>query len=167
MTISANGYIARENNSEDFLSHINWNVFVRIAEDIGCFVVGRKTYEIVKKFYTSGYNFDTVKAVRIVISNKPPYVPVKGYIFVKSPAAAIKKAKELGFKKLLLAGGGKTNSAFMKKELVDEVIFDVEPFVLGNGISVFAPQKFEYKLKLLKAKTLKEGILQIHYNVLR
>jgi riboflavin biosynthesis pyrimidine reductase len=66
-----------------------------------------------------------------------------------------------------LTGGGKTNSSFMKKGLVDEIIFDVEPFALGNGIPVFAPQDFGYRLKLLKVKRLHRGILQLHYKVLK
>ena len=40
-----NGVIARENYDEDFLSDINWKVFVKLTEKIGCFIVGRKTYE--------------------------------------------------------------------------------------------------------------------------
>ena len=31
MAMSLNGYIARENGDEDFLSHENWNTFCELA----------------------------------------------------------------------------------------------------------------------------------------
>ena len=166
MAFSANGYIARENGVEDFLSDENWVQFVRLAEKIGCFIVGRKTYEIVRKLYVSGYNFDTVHAARIVISKKQ-HKQAKGYVFVDSPETAIQQANELGFKEVLLTGGGTINSSFMQKGLIDEIIFDIEPFALGKGIQVFKPQTFECKLRLLDSKRLKNGILQVHYSTLR
>ena len=44
MAQTINGFIARENGDEDFLSSLNWKTFVELAEDIGCFVIGRKTF---------------------------------------------------------------------------------------------------------------------------
>ena len=55
----------------------------------------------------------------------------------------------------------------MKNRLVDEMIIDIEPFVLGNGIRIFSREDFESKLKLLDVKKLKSGILQLHYKVIK
>jgi dihydrofolate reductase len=49
MAVSANGIIATKDGSEDFLSHDNWIQFVKLANKIGCFIWGRKTYEAVSK----------------------------------------------------------------------------------------------------------------------
>ena len=167
MSLSANGYIARKNGEEDFLSHVHWEESVKLAERIGCFIVGRKTYDIVRRLYGKDSNFDTINAKRIVIYNKSSPKPAKGYIFVKSPEEAIKKARELGFKQVLLNGGGTLNGSFMKKGLVDEIIFDIEPFAIGRGIAVFKPDNFERKLRLIKTAKLRNGILQLHYKVLK
>lgn len=163
MAHTINGIIARNNYDEDFLSHENWKVFLSLVQDIGCFVVGRKTYEEVKKW--KDYNFDKIKATKIIISSNPDFKPDGGYILATSPTDAIQKASKLGFKKILLTGGGTINSAFMKKGLVDEIIIDIEPFILGNGIRIFSQENFESKLKLLKVKKLKSGIVQLHYKV--
>ncbi len=160
-----NGIIARENCDEDFLSHENWEVFLSLVREIGCFVVGRKTYQEVKKW--EKYNFDKIKATKIIISNNPDFKIDEGYIIAISPKDALKKASKLGFKKILLTGGGTINSAFMKNGLVDEIIIDVEPYVLGNGIRIFSQEDFENKLKLLKIKKLKSGIIQLHYKIIR
>jgi len=79
----------------------------------------------------------------------------------------LKKASKLGFKKILLSGGGTINSAFMKDSLVDEIIINVEPFVLGNGIRIFSQENFESKLRLLDVKRLKSGIIQLRYKIIK
>lgn len=162
MAQTINGVIARENYDEDFLSHRNWEVFVKLAEDIGCFIVGRKTYEEVKKW--GEYNFDSVKAKKIIVSRDKKSKLATGYISTKSPKNALDKASELGFTKVLLTGGGTLNSAFMKAGLVDEIIINIEPFVLGRGIRIFSEETFENKLQLIKVKKLNE-ILQLHYKI--
>ncbi|HLD80292.1 MAG TPA: dihydrofolate reductase family protein [Candidatus Nanoarchaeia archaeon] len=161
-SMSVNGFIARENDKEDFLSDENWFSFQKLAEGAGCFCVGRRAYEVVKEKYKSGYNFDTLKAKPIVLSKSPKKIK---YDVVVSPHDAIKKAKSLGSKSLVVAGGGKTNASFMKSGLVDEVVLNLEPFVLGKGVRVFDDENFENKLKLLKMKKLKSGIIQLHYKL--
>jgi len=118
MAETINGIIARTNYGEDFLSHENWRVFLDLVKDSGCFVVGRKTYEEVRKW--KDYNFNRIKAVKIIISNSSDFKLDKGYILATSPEEALQKASKLGFKKILLTGGGTLNSAFIKKGLVDE-----------------------------------------------
>ena len=71
----------------------------------------------------------------------------------------------MGFKSLVVAGGGKTNASFMKSGLVNEVVFNLEPFMLGNGVKVFDDENFESKLRLLKTTKLKSGIIQLHYKL--
>jgi dihydrofolate reductase len=163
MAMTPNGIIATEKGSEDFLSDENWKIFCKLAEDIGCFAVGRKTYEAVKKW--KDYNFDGVHAEKIVVSGSMK--SVKNYSVVKTPEAAIEKASSLGFKKLLLSGGGELNSSFMKAGLVDEIILNVEPAMLGRGIKLFGEQDFQAKLSLLNVKQLSNDIVQLHYKVVR
>lgn len=162
MAQTINGIIARKNYDEDFLSHQNWEVFVKLAEDIGCFIVGRKTYEEVKK--SEEYNFDSAKAKKIIVSRDKRPKLTAGYISANSPEDALDKASELGFSKVLLTGGGTLNSAFMKAGLVDEIIINIEPFILGRGIRIFSEETFENKLGLTNVKKL-NGIVQLHYKV--
>ena len=46
MAQTVNGMVARDNYDEDFLSYVNWEVFVKLAEEIGCFIIGKKTYDV-------------------------------------------------------------------------------------------------------------------------
>jgi len=159
MAMSVNGMIARENGDEDFISHLDWDVFKKMAEKIGCFVVGRKTVDAVKKY--EGFGFEDIDAKKIVVSSQK----VEGFINADSPENAIIKAKAEGFDHLLLTGGGMLNAAFMKAGLIDEIIVSVQPFILGKGIRLFAEDDFESRLELVETKQLEEGIIELRYEV--
>lgn len=166
MAMTVNGIIARENDQEDFLSDRNWKQFCALAKNAGCFVVGRRTYEVVKALYKN-YNFDDVKAHRIIVSTNRAFNPGKGYTVARSPKEAFRKASEMGFKTLFLTGGAGLNSSFARLNLIDEVIVDIEPAILGKGIGIFAESDFYKRLKLKRVKKLPEGILQLHYEVVK
>lgn len=165
MAQTINGIIARENYGEDFLAHVNWEVFLKLAEEIGCFIIGRKTYDVYQAKNSEEYSFDNMTAKKIIVSRdkKPKLAP--GYISANSPKDALTKASELGFTKVLLTGGGTVNSAFMKAGLVDEIIINVEPYILGEGISIFSKETFENKLELVEVKKLKSEVIQLHYKI--
>jgi dihydrofolate reductase len=163
MAQSVNGMIAREDFSEDFLADAHWDCFLGQVKEAGCFVVGRETYETVKSW--KEFSFDSIKATKIVISSDKSLKLDKGFTLATSPADALKKAKEKKFANVVVTGGGGINAAFMKQGLVNELVLNIEPFVLGKGIHIFSEDEFECRLKLVSVKKLKEGILQLRYNV--
>lgn len=167
MAISANGIIATETGSEDFLSHENWEKFCEFAREFGNFIVGRKTYEAVKK-WDDGYNFDDLVGVeKVIISQDKNFKLDKGYTLANSPENALAKLSQKGFKKVLVTGGANINSAFAKANLLDEIVLNFEPVVVGKGISVFASEDFELKLKLVSSEKSASGILTLAYNVVK
>ena len=42
-------------------------------------------------------------------------------------------------KSVVVTGGSKMNSSFAKSGLIDEVILNVEPVIIGEGIPLFDP----------------------------
>ena len=167
MAISANGIIATETGDEKFLSHENWEKFCELAREFGNFVVGRKTYEAVKK-WDGGYNFnDLVGVEKVIISKDQNFKLDKSYTLANSPEDALAKLSQKGFKKVLVTGGSSINSAFAKINLLDEIVFNVEPVVVGKGIPVFALEDFELKLKLISSEKSASGLLTLGYNVLK
>ena len=165
MTISANGYIARENGEEDFLSDKNWETSCSLAKKCGCFVIGRKTYEAIQKL---GHDFDfnsLAGVVKVIITNNKNLKVDDDYIIANSPMDAISKLKDKGLKNIMVTGGATINSAFMKEGLIDEVILNVEPFILGEGIPLLSKEKFDSRLILLNTEEIGDGIVQLHYKV--
>lgn len=163
MAMTVNGLIARENYQEDFLSHENWKVFLKLADKYGCLIMGRKTCQIIQQW--KDYNFDKVKATKIIVSHNPKLKLPAGYLMASSSSEALQKASQRGFHRVLLAGGSILNSAFLKERLIDEIIVNIEPYVLGKGIGIFAESNLERKLKLIGIIRLKSGIIQLHYKV--
>ncbi len=163
MVTTLNGVIARKDYTEDFFHKDNWKIFCNISNKIGCLIFGRITYELIKDYRPK----DLEKVMKIVVSKHKNFKNQNKFIFVKSPKEALSIAKTLGFKQILLAGGGKMNSEFMKLNLVDEIFLNVNPVIVNNGIKVFGDLNFEHKLKLLEIKKLKNDILRMHYKVIK
>lgn len=163
MAISANGIIASKTGSEDFLSHMNWIQFVKLAKRVGCFIWGRKTYEAVSK-WEGDYLKDLESVKKIIISGSN--IDLKeGFELAHSPEEALEILERNGFKEAIITGGATINSEFAKRDLIDEVILDVNPAILGNGIPVFQPEDFELKLELVDAEKIIDGIVELRYKV--
>ncbi len=123
MAMSVNGIIATKTGDEEFLSHENWEKFCELARKFGNFIVGRKTYEMVKKC-DGGYNFkDLVGVEKVVISQDQNFKLDEGYTLAISPQDALAKLSR--FENVLVTGGANVNSAFAKANLLDEVILNV------------------------------------------
>lgn len=166
MAMSVNGYIAKADGSEDFLSHKNWENFCELAQECGCFVVGRKTYEAVQA-WGEDYNFDSLERIeKVIISKNESFKASDGYITANSPQDAIDKLEKKGLNWILVIGGATINSAFMKEGLISEIILNIEPFVLGKGIKLFSEDDFENRLKFIGSKEIGEGIIQVRYEVI-
>ncbi len=156
MTMTLNGKIADENGLEDFLSHANWIEFSRIVNDSDCLIWGRKTYDAVKSM-GSRY-LESIKVEVVVVSHN---------LKVKSPKAALAYARSKGYTKVIISGGAKLNRSFIEEDLVDEIVVDIEPVLIGSGKGLAEEGAFLKRLRLLGIKNVTRNILQLHYKVER
>lgn len=165
MAVSANGIIATKTGSEDFLSHGNWLQFVKLVNKVGCFIWGRKTYDAVTK-WEGDYLNDLKDAKKVIVSHSDIELK-EGFTLAHSPEEALELLSKVGFREVILTGGATNNSEFAKRGLIDEVIFDLNPVIMGDGIPVLAPSDFELKLKLLSFETVVDDILEVRYQVIK
>lgn len=164
MATSLNGMIAGKDGNEDFLSHTNWKSFGELAKKQGCFIIGRKTYEAVQKW--PDYNFNDIETkLKIVVSNDKDLKLEPPFLIANSPKDAIKKAVAMNFENAILTGGSTINSAFMTDDLVDEVMLNIEPVVIGSGIPLFSEREFEKRLSFIESVRIADDILQVRYKV--
>ena len=161
--MSLNGMVARENNEEDFISNENWKIFIDLVKKSGCLVWGRKTLEIISTWDKS-YSSDLNGFKKIVVSRQKLNLNSE-YQQAYSPKEAIKILKDGGFSEVILCGGSLLNGSFAKEGLIDEIILDIEPVVIGKGISVFSHDNFDFDLNFKGTKKLSNGIIQLHYVV--
>lgn len=164
--MSLNGFIARENNEEDFISHDCWLAWLEALRENGCMIFGRKTYQIVKG-WDKQYIEDLKGTKVIVVSANPDYIVGEGFDMAQSPQTALDKLEKSGFKSTVLTGGSTLNSSFAKLDLIDEVILNVEPVIIGRGIPVFNPDVFDLKLELVEMNQSKGKTIQLRYRVIK
>ncbi|NTU98503.1 dihydrofolate reductase [Candidatus Falkowbacteria bacterium] len=164
MAMSLNGMIAGTDGNEDFLSAENWKSFSELAEQHGCFIAGRKSYEIVQEW--PDYNYGTIDArLKIIVSQNTDLKLERPFVRAASPKDAIEKALAENFSSAILVGGSLINSSFMAENLVDEVVLNIEPAIIGKGIPVFAEKEFERRLSLVDVTKINDGILQVRCEV--
>ncbi len=160
MAQTINGYIARENNETPW-SEEEWLNFFKLVKKTKNIVIGKNTYEIMK----ANDEFSKIGNPFTVVVSKEDFAPNSNFAIVKSPKEAIKLLKEKGFTKVLVGGGGKLNSSFLKENLIDEIYLDIEPSIFGKGIKIFAEADFEARLELIGTKKLSKNEIQLHYKI--
>lgn len=165
--ISLNGLIARENGDEDWLPSEGWDEFVEDVKKFGNFIMGRETYELVMKLYPN-YNFDNVEApYKVIVTSQADYQAPDGYTVVHSPEEAKQLLEEQGIETGLLVGGGKLNSSFYAKGLIDETWITVNPVILGKGRPFIGDYDFETQLRLYDVVRLNKDRVQLRYSVVK
>ena len=150
MAITINGLIAKPNDDTSFTSQEDHVGFKKICLENKAVIVGQRTYDL--------------------LQNDPEFnYPECTYFVLRHDGPTAKEIltiiEEKGFKSACIIGGGKTNTAFLKDGLINEIYLDIEPYVFGQGIPLFATADFEYKLELLEVKNLSPQTLQLHYRV--
>lgn len=84
-----------------------------------------------------------------------------------SPASLVKQLEHLGYRQIILLGGAKTNTAFFKANLVNEIWLTLEPLIFGVGKGLVDERKLDTKLKLKSSKKLNsKGSLLLKYEVI-
>ncbi len=165
MAISPNGYIAREDGDEDWLPTEGWDEFLELAKKFNNIVMGRETYEQVTARYQD-YNFNNVECDhKIIVTRNNAFVAPEGYIVVHSPEEAIDYSRDKGLAELFLIGGGKLNTEFMKRGLINEIQLTINPYIIGAGRSFVAPDQLDLPLELIDSTVLSKGRVQIRYKV--
>lgn len=166
MAMTVNGKIAGIDNDTSWTSKEDWDGFRTMCRNVGNAIIGRRTYDMVKKEGTQIGDILTVVLTHdsALLRKQLPHT-----IFTdKHPREVLRLLKEKGYKEALVAGGGILNSAFLKEDLIDEMYVDIEPLILGHGIPLFADGDFETRLKLLGVKTLSNHqTIQLHYKVIK
>lgn len=163
--MTANGYVAKENDDTSFVSKESWKSFDEMSKKAGNLIIGKRTFEISVKDGTFPYpeRFNIVMT-HDKVENKWG----ESVLFTnKSPKEVSRILEEKGFAVAFIAGGGSINSAFLKEGLVNEIYLDIEPKIFGRGIQLFKPLDFDLDLELLRFKYLSKNTTQLHYSVKR
>ena len=162
-SISVNGMIARPNDDAGFFTDINWTAFVDLAISAGAMVWGRKTHEMYRRQAVA-----SMPGVHgFVLTSNGRFKVEEGWNVAASPEEAAALAAKAGAKELVVAGGATVNTSFARSGLVDRIVLNVESLLIGEGIPLFSPAKFDMHLQFRESRKLTPTVIQLHYDVRR
>jgi len=161
---SLDGYIAQPGDDLSFLDPFQVEGedygYQQFASQIDTVIMGRRTYdwlmEQVPEFPHK--NWDAY------ILTKTPR-PAEGNIqfYTGSLPKLIEDIRSSPGKNIFCDGGAQVVNAFLKHELIDELIISVIPTLLGDGIRLFQEGRPTQNVELLDQKAYANGLLQLHY----
>ncbi len=161
MAITINGYIAKENHKTPW-SNEEWDSFSNFIKKRQNIIIGKNTYNLMEE----ENEFDKIGNPVVVVVTKNETINDPNILTASSPKKALNILGEKKFNEIVVAGGGRLNSSFLKEGLIDEIYLDIEPLILGKGIKLFSDNDFNVKLELLDIKKLSQNLVQLHYRVL-
>jgi len=170
MVSSVNGKITKGDDPvvRKWTSKEDNELFDSLKKKYALIVMGRKTYEVGKKYISR-----KDKAMRVVLTRNPKKysklaVRDKLEFTSLSPKRLIRSLESRGYSEMLLVGGGIINSLFLKAGLIDELRITIEPVLFGEGKELLDKFTSHVRLKLLSVDMLNNSGTQHNiYKILK
>jgi dihydrofolate reductase len=162
MAMSLNGIVARENQSEDFLSSRDWELFLELLGSSDALIWGRVTHQLFERRVRAEFRELPI----IVVTRKNDFVTRPGSTRAATPEDAVAVASRLNADNALLAGGSQLNAGFARSGLIDEVIVAIEPVIVSRGIPLLSGDAPDLPLDLLDIDQSRQPSLRARYRVL-
>jgi dihydrofolate reductase len=164
---SADGFIARPNGDIEWLTSRpklpGFYDIGKFTSSIDAKILGRKTYE---KSLTLGAKFEGKERTYVFSSRPAATPPPKGVEFVHEAVAAFaQRVRAAEGKNLWMMGGGEIIASFLDAGAIDEMIINMVPVLIGEGIPLIAPRHRHIPLQLLASRQFEDGVVQLHYAV--
>ena len=169
-------YIARKNGGADWL---HWSkevaaISARFMKTVDTILIGRKTYEVMLGFGQTSYpgakNYvfsrskqKSTELKKALSSKKKGIKNVE--IITRDAAEFVRELKGKKGKGICLFGGGELAKSLFEADLIDEIVLNIHPVLLGSGIPLFHQMKMQIELELLNSTTLQGGYLVVTYRV--
>lgn len=163
---SLDNYIARKDGAIDWIlgGEEAASGMADFWKTIDTVVIGRKTYEPVLK---SGKPFPTFPGVKnYVLSHTLKEVSDKNVQIIREDAAEfVRKLKMEEGKGIFAMCGGLLAKSLFEANLIDEVVVNIHPVLLGSGIPLFHEMSRQIDLELVECKAFKNGCVSLTYQV--
>ena len=173
---TADGFLAAEDGSVDCFKAAHSQVppgekcgYDEFLCSIDAVVMGRKTFDVVKKFSTWWYGKKPV----FVLSRDPNRIIIPALLretgaqiahLAGTPQEVLNKLEGSGFEHIYVDGGSEVIRQFMEAGLVDNVTVTKVPVVLGRGLQ-FLTKEHRSQLVVISEKKYDFGFIQTVYTV--
>ena len=163
LSVSIDGLIADKNGIPNFPSGA-WEDWCSLVNDIDNVIAGRSSFEQLKD--------DEMASIlnpkhKIVLSSQDVDLADSGWQHARSPAEALELLRNAGVNEAIVGGGRAVAHSFMREQLIDYIVIDLQPVAFGTGTPVFGDALDLTPLNLLDSRPLNENALRLRYQVLR
>jgi dihydrofolate reductase len=175
---SLDNYIARKDGGFDW---VHWSqevaeISAKFMKTVDALLIGRKTYETMLAYDQTSYpgakNYVFTRTKKKSAALKKKLAAKKKAdknveIISDDAAKFVRQLKNKKGKGIVVFGGGELAKSLFEADLIDEVVLNIHPVLLGSGVPLFHEMKRQINLELLDCKTLKGGYLAVTYRVKR
>ena len=164
--VSVDGFLARPDDALDFLDAGGQEPhgFEEFYGSVDVVVIGRKTFEVVRKFGEWSYG---KKPVIVLSSRSIDFSGVKDGVVEQmsgEPAEIVKQLKSRGFKHAYI-DGGVTIQRFIAAGCIERLVITRVPILIGAGIPLFGPLPRDITLRHIETRCYKGGLVQSEYEI--
>ncbi|MDF1694805.1 MAG: dihydrofolate reductase family protein [Saprospiraceae bacterium] len=172
MVSSLDGFIAKPDESVSWMEskdhyeggHVLTDEEIHtFMQSVDCYVMGSKTYEGALRL---GWPYSNTP---VIVLTKRPFQSNRDRVSFYS--GDIKQLVEddlkKRFKNIWMVGGAETATNFLNNGLVDDIVISLVPIILGEGLLFFNEIQKELTLHLLKSQTYRDGVVELHYKVVK
>ncbi len=164
--VSVDGFLARSNHGLDFLEAGGQTPhgFEEFYSSVDVVVIGRKTFEVVKTFEQWPYGKKPV----VVLSSRPLELSwIKGGVVEQmsgEPADIAAHLRDRNFRHAYI-DGGITIQNFLAAGLIDRLIVNRVPVLIGEGIPLFGRVPRDIVLRHVATQSYPGGLVQSEYEI--
>jgi dihydrofolate reductase len=164
---SLDGFIARPDGSLDWLDALpnpdhSDHDYGKFISEIGVTIMGRATYDVVMGFSVEWPYQD----IPSYVVSKNPNTQVSSpntNLYIGEVSHLVAELKRTVDKDIWLIGGGQLITHFLSQDLVDSMILNMIPTIIGEGIPLFAPKPKESSWILKETKSFTTGVVNLTY----
>ncbi|MBO9595035.1 MAG: dihydrofolate reductase family protein [Niabella sp.] len=160
--VSANGKLLLSENPGHQVPPAIIGQSLQHINRVGNLVMGRKSFE---NFVSAFGGIDAIRAVlpdAVFVWLSTTLETTPAYNVVSSAEAAVRYLEEKGVDEMLIGGGTETYNAFLEKDLITDVVFNVLPTITVGGV-LGVNDGLNIKLRLTGQELLDNDVLQLRY----
>jgi dihydrofolate reductase len=182
MHVSLDGFVCGPNGEMDWIGLDNtmWDDVKRITDSSDTALYGAVTFRMMEAYWPTAadkpnadkHDIDHSQWVnnvqKIVFSTNDLKTDWQNTRVIHTNVMEEMNAiKAVAGKNLLMLGSPTLAHSFMDLGLIDEFWLNINPVVIGSGKPLFLNVKKKMNLKLVEEKTYVNGVVGLHYEVVR
>ncbi|MGO1669565.1 MAG: dihydrofolate reductase family protein [Sphingobacterium sp.] len=156
--ISANGKALVSDNPHHSLPQEAMDFYQVLANRVGSMVIGAKTFENFQQF--PEHIKELFANVDIAVLSADP-IARSEYAVISTPEEAIAYFSKKGVTEIAIGGGIGTFNAFLDKDLVTDIYFNISPIITGDGGHLVSNPSLNSKFSVAGC-TINNGFVQLH-----